>query len=69
MGVLGQWSPTPAVAHLVAVGVPADGDGLGPSRDKAGDVFADDGLPEDSPSEDVPDGSIGTFPHFLQLEL
>lgn len=69
MGVPGPWSLIPTVAHLVAVGMPANGDGLGPSRDKAGDVFAYDGLPEDSPTEDVPDGSIGTLPHLLQLEL
>lgn len=68
-GVPGQWSLSPAVAHLVAVGVPANGDGLGPSRDKARDVFAYDGLPEDSPAKDVPDGSVGTLPHLLQLEL
>ena len=49
--------------------VPADGDGLGPARHKAWDVLADDGLPENSPPEDVPDGSIGTLPHLLQLEL
>lgn len=65
----GPWSPTPTVADLVAVGVPANGDGLGPARDEAWDVSADDGLPEDSPPEDVPDGSIGTLPHLLQLEL
>lgn len=59
----------PAMAHLVAVGVPANGNGLGPARDKAGDVLAYDGLPEDSPAKDVPDGSIGTLPHLLQLEL
>ena len=51
------------------MGVPANGDGLGPARDEAWDVFADDGLPEDSPPQDVPDSSIGTFPHLLQLEL
>lgn len=51
------------------MGVPANGDGLAPARDKARDVFADDGLPEDSPPEDVPDGSIRTLPHLLQLEL
>lgn len=48
----GPWEPSPAScrAHLVAVGVPADGDGLGPARDEAWDVLADDGFPEDGPS-------------------
>lgn len=58
-----------ALAHLVAVGVPANGDGLGPARDEAGDVFAYDGLPEDGSAQDVPDGPIRTLPHLLQLEL
>lgn len=65
----GEQSPTPTSAHLVAMGVPANGDGHGPARDKTGDVLADNGLPEDSPTKDVPDGSIGTLPHLLQLEL
>lgn len=51
------------------MGVPANGDGLGPARDKAGDVFADDRLSEDGSPKDVPDGSIRALPHFLQLEL
>lgn len=34
-----------------------------------GDVGDDDGLPEHSSVEDVPDGSVGRFPHLLQLEL
>ncbi|KAL0619741.1 hypothetical protein AAY473_012425 [Plecturocebus cupreus] len=61
--------PSPTLAYLVTVGMPANGDGLGPARDEAWDVFADDGLPEDGPPQDVPDSSIGTFPHLLQLEL
>lgn len=59
----------PSGANLVAVGVPANGDGLGPAGDQAGDVFADDGFPEDGPPEDVSDGPVGTLPHLLQLEL
>ena len=68
-GVPGPWSPTPTGTDLVAVGMPANGDGLGPARDETRDVLTDDGLPEDSSSEDVPDGSIGALPHLLQLEL
>lgn len=51
------------------MGMPANGDGLGPAGDQAGDVLTDDGLPEDSSPKDVPDRSIGTLPHLLQLEL
>lgn len=51
------------------MGVPANGDGLGPARDKAGDVFADDWLSEDGSPKDVPDRSVRALPHFLQLEL
>ena len=68
-GVPGPQSPTPTRANLVAVGMPANGDGLGPARDETRDVLTDDGLPEDSSPEDVPDGSIGALPHLLQLEL
>lgn len=56
-------------AHLVAVCVPADGDGLGPARDEARDVLADDGLSEDRAAEDVADGPVGALPHLLQTEL
>lgn len=59
----------PRRAHLVAVGMPADGDGLGPARHQAGDVLADDGLSEDCPPQDVSDGAVGALPHLLQLEL
>lgn len=56
-------------AHLVAVGMSADGDGLGPAGHQAGDVLADDGLPEDRPPQDVSDSAVGALPHLLQLEL
>lgn len=69
MGRVSQQTLSPSPAYLVAMGVPAYGDGLGPARDEAGDVFADDRLSEDGSPKDVPDGSIRAFPHFLQLEL
>lgn len=65
----GQWDPPASLPYLIAVGMSANGDGLGPARDKAGDVFADDGLTKDCTPKDVPDSSIGTLPHLLQFEL
>lgn len=55
--------------YLVPVGVPADDDGLGPARHQAGDVLADDGLPEHGASQDVTDGAVGRPPHLLEVEL
>lgn len=69
MGSMCQQTLSPSLAYLVAMGVPANGDGLGPARDKAGDVFADDWLSEDGSPKDVPDCSVRALPHFLQLEL
>ena len=54
---------------LVPMGVSADDDWLFPSGDEARDVADDDRFPEDSASEDVPDGSIGALPHLLELEF
>lgn len=55
--------------YLISMGVPANDDGLDPARYQAGDVLADDGLPEHCASEDVTDGAVGRTPHLLQLEL
>jgi hypothetical protein len=54
---------------LISECVPADNDGLFPSRDESWDVLDNDWFSEDSSIEDVSDGSIGTFPHFFQVEL
>ena len=54
---------------LVAVGVAADDDRLGPARHQARDVGADDRLAEDHAAEDVADGPVGGAPHLLQAEL
>ena len=56
-------------AILVAEGVAADDDGLGPAGDQPRDIAADDGLPEDHAAEDVADRAIRRLPHLLQVEF
>ena len=56
-------------AVLVAVGVAADHEGLGPARHEARHVRANDGLAEDHATEDVADRTVGRAPHLLELEL
>lgn len=56
-------------ADLVTESMSANGDGLCPARNKSGNVLADDWLTEDGAAQNVPDGSVGTLPHFLQFEL
>jgi len=51
------------------MGVSADDDGLGPARDKAGNLLAQNGLTEHRAAQDVSDGTVGRKPHLLQLEL
>jgi hypothetical protein len=53
----------------ITKGMSTNNDGLSPVLDEARDVFGKDGLSKDSAIEVVPDGAIGTFPHFLQLEF
>lgn len=55
--------------YLISVGVSANDDGLDPARHQAGDVLADDGLPEHRASQDVTDGAVRRTPHLLKLEL
>lgn len=43
--------------------------GLRPAKNKAWDVFTHDWLSENCSAQDVSDGSIGTFPHLLQVKL
>ncbi len=50
-------------AVLVAIGVAADDDRLGPARHQARHVLADDRLAEDGAAEDVADGAVGRLPH------
>lgn len=66
---MNQQTVSLSLAYLVAMGVSANGDGLGPARDKAGDIFADNWLSEDRSPKDVTDSSVRALPHFLQLEL
>jgi len=54
---------------LVAVGVTADDDRLGPARDQPRDVRDDDGLAEDHATKDVADGAVGRLPHLLEAKL
>lgn len=56
-------------ADLVAVGMSANGDGLRPTRNKSGNVLANDWLTEDCATEDVPNGSIGALPHLLEIKF
>lgn len=56
-------------AVLVAEGVAADDDRLGPAGDQARHVLADDRLAEDDAAEDVADRAVRRLPHLLQLEL
>ena len=53
----------------VSEGVSSDDDGLGPVLDESGDVLDEDGFSEDGSIEVVSNGSIGTLPHLLELEL
>src|ERR1019366_10729789 len=56
-------------AILIAEGVTADDDRLGPAGNQAGDVRDDDRLAEDDPAEDVADRSVGRAIHLLQAAL
>jgi hypothetical protein len=57
------------VSHLVSMSVTANDDWFRPGGNQTGNVFANDGFPEDSAAEDVTDGAIGRLPHLLQFEL
>ena len=54
---------------LISVSVTTNNDWVSPSRDKLGDVLADNGLSEDSSVQDISDGSVRRFPHLLQFEF
>ncbi len=56
-------------AILVAIGVAADDDRLGPARHQPRHVLADDRLTEDDATQDVADGAVGRAPHLLEIEL
>ena len=54
---------------LVAEGVTADHDGVGPARDQPRDVLDHDRLAEDGAAEDVADRAVGRLPHLLEIEF
>ena len=56
-------------AVLVAEGVTADDDRLGPAGNEARHVLADDRLAEDDAAKDVADGAVRRLPHLLQAEF
>ncbi len=56
-------------AILVAEGVTADDDGIGPARHQARHVVDHDRFAEDHAAEDVADRAIGRTIHFLQVKL
>lgn len=57
------------ISYLIAKSMSADCYGLCPTGNEARDVFTEDWLAENCAAQDVPDGSIGTLPHLLQLKL
>lgn len=57
------------MTHLIPISVTANDNGFHPSRHQPGNVLADNGLSEDSATEDVSNCAIGRLPHLLQLEL
>ena len=54
---------------LVAEGVAADDDRVGPARDQPRHVLDHDRLAEDDAAEDVADRAVGRLPHLLEAEL
>jgi hypothetical protein len=57
------------LTNLITKGMPSNDNGNLPTGNKEGNILADDGLTEDSASEDVPDGAVGGLPHLLELEF
>ena len=56
-------------AILVAEGMTADDDRLGPAGHQARHVLADDRLAEDDAAKDVADRAVRRLPHFPEVEL
>ena len=56
-------------AVLVAEGMAADDDRLGPARHQPRHVLADDRLAEHHAAEDVADGAVRRLPHLLEAEF
>ena len=62
-------SLTHSLTDLVTVGMSANHNRLLPAGDKTRNIAADDGLTEHSPSENIPDSTIGRLPHHLETKL
>ena len=56
-------------AILVAKGVPANDDRVGPTRHEARHRLDDDGFTEDHATQNVADGAVRRLPHALQAEF
>src|SRR6185503_8698661 len=54
---------------LIAIGVTADDDRLGPTWHEPRDVSTDDRLTENHAPQDVADGTVGRFPHLFEAEF
>jgi len=54
---------------LVTEGMSANNDGLFPAGNVSGDTVDDDGLSEDGTLKIVSNGSVGGFPHLLEVEF
>lgn len=54
---------------MVSESVPSNNDWFFPSRNESWNVINDDGFSEDSTVEDVSNGTVGTFPHMLEVEF
>lgn len=49
--------------------MPANHNRFLPAGHQSGDITDNNGLPEDSATQDIPDGAIGRLPHLLEFEL
>ena len=65
------WAGDPEIrgAILIAEGVAADDDRVGPARYQSRDIVDHDRLAEDDSSQYVSDRAVGRAPHLLQPEL
>jgi hypothetical protein len=54
---------------LISEGVSADDNRASPARNQSGDVLADNGLSEDSTTQNITDSTVRAQPHLLQVEF
>lgn len=55
--------------YLIGVSVTADDDRGSPTGDQTRNVLADDGLAENSSTQNISDGSVWRLPHLFQIKL